>query len=142
MYCTSLILCLVAPAEGPAQTHQSTPGASQPGALVRVEPPLVLGSGRRHNTEHSWEGFGLDIIFISSQLYVSKGFEAEVLITPVYDGMHSETAIYIQYYLLAANNWKNNIIILQVVSIKEIKLLHKLNRCLVLFLIYSPFLGL
>ena len=103
MYCTSLILCLVAPAEGPAQTHQSTQGASQPGALVRVEPPLVLDSGYLNDRERSWEGFGLDIIFISDGSSQYKGFEAEVLITPIYDGMYSETAIYIQYYLLATN---------------------------------------
>ena len=65
-----------------------------------------------------------------------------MLITPIYDGMYSETAIYMQYYLLAANNWKNDIIILQVLSINEIKLLHKLNSCLVVFLISSPFLSL
>ena len=58
--------------------------------MERRRPPLrvLCGTLWPFQREVSWVGLGLDIVFSSDKLVNQAGFEAEVLISPLDNGMH------------------------------------------------------
>ena len=70
-------------------------GESSP--LERVEGPLRVLCGELYpeydEMEVSWEGLGLDIVFNSDHSQNYKGFEAEVIISPLDEGKNFRTVL-------------------------------------------------